>query len=102
MMDDFFRLSAIILTILMVFPMVRALLGPTIIDRIISANVMGTKATVLIIFIGAMYGRLEMFVDIAIAYGMLNFIVSIAAAKLFQRYRSIDPITNESGPEKAS
>ncbi len=95
MMNTFFTYSAIGLSLLLLFPMLRALMGPTVIDRIVGVNVMGTKATVLIIFVGMLYGRVEMFVDIAIAYAMLNFIVSIAAAKLFHRYRSIEPVNND-------
>jgi len=65
--------------------LIRAVKGPTVIDRIVAVNVMGTKTTVLILIMGMMFHRLEMFVDIALGYALLNFITSIAAAKYFQK-----------------
>lgn len=61
--------------------------GPTVFDRIISAAVVGTKGVILIIIIGQIYGRIDMFIDIAIVYAMLNFIVAIALARFFARAR---------------
>ena len=52
-------------------------------------NVIGTKTAVLLVLIGTIYGRVEMFVDIALAYALLNFIVTIAAARYFQHHKNI-------------
>ena len=41
--------------------------GPTVIDRIVAANVIGTKTAVLLIIIGTIYGNVGMFVDFALA-----------------------------------
>ncbi|MEZ4485333.1 MAG: monovalent cation/H+ antiporter complex subunit F [Syntrophotaleaceae bacterium] len=54
--------------------LVRVIGGPTVLDRILGGNVIGTKVTVLLLIIGVLYGQVEMFVDIAIAYALLNFI----------------------------
>ena len=56
---------------------------PGVFDRIIGIGVIGTKATVLLAFTGAMFGRLDAFVDIALTYALLNFIVTLAVAKYF-------------------
>jgi len=56
-----------------------------IFDRIIGVGVVGTKATVLIAMTGFLFDRLDAFVDIAIAYALLNFIVTLAVAKYFTR-----------------
>jgi len=67
----------------------RALIGPTAIDRITSVNVVGTKTTVLLIVIGVVFERVEMFVDIALAYAMLNFLATIAASRYFQHHKEL-------------
>ena len=63
----------------------RGIAGPTLFDRIISVSVIGTKAIILLCLIGLLYDRLDMFVDISLAYALLNFLVSLAAAKYVHR-----------------
>ena len=88
-MDIVFILSGTVLLFLMLMPLYRAIYGPTVIDRILGVNLIGTKTTVMIIIIGTLNGRVEMFVDIAIAYALLNFIASLAAARFFQRHKQL-------------
>ena len=87
-MDLFIQGIAISLLILMFFVLIRVVKGPTVIDRLVAVNVIGTKATVVLVLMGLLFHRVDMFVDIAIAYGLLNFIASISAAKYFQ-HRSV-------------
>jgi multicomponent Na+:H+ antiporter subunit F len=49
-----------------------------------------TKTTVLLLLIGILYESLAMFVDIAIAYALLNFIATLGATKFFLRRRTTD------------
>ena len=67
----------------------RIVTGPTVIDRIVAVNVIGTKSIVLLVMMGVVFNRIEMFVDIAIGYGLLNFIASLAAAKYFKKHNNI-------------
>ena len=68
----------------------RAVRGPTILDRLIGVNAIGSKTTTLLIFIGLLYQRVEMFVDIALAYALLNFIAVLAASRYFQKAKGLD------------
>ncbi len=88
-MDTIFFYAAIILCLIMVLSLYRAVFGPTILDRLIGVNAIGSKTTVLLILIGLLYHRVDMFVDIAIAYAMLNFIAVLAAAKYFQKRKGL-------------
>lgn len=88
-MDLFFKGAAFALLFLIFLITIRVILGPTVIDRLVAVNVIGTKATVLLIILGMMFHRVDMFVDIAIGYGLLNFIASIAAAKFFQHNKTL-------------
>ena len=49
---------------------------------------------------GIIFKRTDMFVDIAIGYGLLNFIASLAAAKYFKKHVRLhvgDEPTQEGG-----
>ncbi len=88
-MDLFFLGSAIFLTLLMLLPLYRAIVGPTVLDRLIGVNAIGSKTTALLIFIGVLYHRVDMFVDISLAYAMLNFIAVLAASRYFQKRKGL-------------
>jgi multicomponent Na+:H+ antiporter subunit F len=84
-MDDFFRATGIVLLFLMVPVFYRMISGPTAIDRIVATNIIGTKTAVLLVVIGTLFGDVAMFVDFALAYALLNFIGSLAAARYFSK-----------------
>ena len=86
-MTQFFDYSGVALLLLMVLLLYRVLSGPTTIDRIVAVNTIGTKTTVMLLFIGLMFNRLEMFVDFALTYALLNFVGSLTLSWYFQRSR---------------
>jgi multicomponent Na+:H+ antiporter subunit F len=63
--------------------LVRAVLGPTVFDRLLAANAIGTVAVLLLAVIGFLTGRPD-FLDLAIVYAMLNIVGTIAVLKFFQ------------------
>jgi multicomponent Na+:H+ antiporter subunit F len=67
----------------MMLAMVRALLGPTVYDRVLAVNAFGTKTVLLIAVIGFLTERPE-FLDLAIVYALINFIGTIAVLKFFE------------------
>ena len=80
-MDTFFLPYTIVLTVIIFLPLYRVVRGPTIFDRMLGAGAVGTKTMVLILAIGFLFDRLDMFVDISLAYAVLNFIGTLAIAK---------------------
>lgn len=88
-MEQVFLAVAIALVLLMFLSLYRVIAGPSILDRILGGNVIGTKTTVLLLIIGLLFDNVGMFVDIAIAYAMLNFIATLGAAKFFLRRKSV-------------
>ena len=88
-MDTFFLAAGLYLSLVMVISLYRAIFGPTVLDRMIGVNAVGSKTTVLLIIIGLLYHRVEMFVDIALAYAMLNFIAVLAASRYFQKRKGL-------------
>ncbi len=71
-------------TIVILIPFYRLYKGPTVFDRLLSIAAVGGKATALILILGLHYGRLDMFVDIAVSYALLNFIGGIMMAEYFR------------------
>lgn len=61
----------------------RALAGPTVFDRMLAGNTIGTLAVLLLAALGFLMGRPE-WLDIGIAYGLLNAISTIAVLKFFR------------------
>jgi len=63
--------------------LVRAVLGPSVFDRLLAANTIGTVAVLLIAVLALFDGRPE-FLDLAIVYGLLNIVGTIAVLKFFR------------------
>lgn len=59
--------------------------GPTVFDRLLGVSGLGTKTTLVLLLVGLVYGRLDMFVDISVAYALLSFVGSLAAARYLER-----------------
>ena len=58
----------------------RIVLGPTTPDRVVAVNVVGTAAVVVIALLGAALDE-PGFLDVALVYALLNFLLSIGLAK---------------------
>ena len=82
--------------ITMALALLRAIVGPTIYDRILAVNVFGTKTVLIIAVLGFLTGRPD-FLDIAIIYALINFIGTIAVLK-FIRYGNL----SQAGPRTAT
>ncbi len=92
-LEHFVRYASLAIILLMVLSMYRAVSGPTTLDRLLGVNAIGSKTVVLIVFIGFVFEREDMFVDIALSYAMLNFISVIAAARYFYKRGVADDCT---------
>lgn len=75
--------TTLALVVCMLMILVRALLGPTVYDRILAVNTFGTVTVMMIAVVGYLMGRPE-FLDIAIAYALINFLGTVAVLKFFE------------------
>jgi multicomponent Na+:H+ antiporter subunit F len=82
-----FVAAALALLASLVLLLTRAVLGPTVFDRLLAANTIGTVAVLLLATIGFLTARPD-FLDLAIVYGLLNIVGTIAVLKFF-RYGSL-------------
>ena len=69
--------------IVLALALTRALLGPTVYDRILAVNMFGTKIVLLIAVLGLVAGRFD-FIDIALIYALINFLSIIAVLRFFE------------------
>jgi len=84
-MSAFLLAITIFIALLTAISMYRVAVGRTIFDRVIAAGLIGTNGFILLALIGFIYGRINMFVDLALAYALLNFVVVIVFGKYFDR-----------------
>lgn len=85
-----FAAAALALLVTLALAITRAIAGPTVFDRVLAANVTGSVAMLLLPVIGFVTQRPE-FLDLAITYGLLNMIGTIAVLKFFRQGNLGDP-----------
>ena len=84
---NMFVVATLGVLITMVFALVRAFLGPTVYDRVLAANMFGTKTVLLIAVAGFLTGRPE-WLDLAILYALMNFTGMIALLR-FSKFATL-------------
>ena len=67
----------------MALALVRAVLGPSVYDRVLAVNMFGSKIVLLHSVVAFLYGRPD-FLDLALAYALINFIGVLAVLKFFR------------------
>lgn len=78
-----FSAAAIAILVTMALALSRALLGPTVYDRILAVNAFGTKSVLMIAVYGFLTARPD-FLDIALVYALINFLGTTAVLKFFE------------------
>ena len=75
-----FGAASLAILVIMGMTLARALMGPSVFDRILAVNLFGTLTVVLIALLGFLIDRPE-FLDISLVYALINFIGTIAVTK---------------------
>jgi multicomponent Na+:H+ antiporter subunit F len=78
-----FSAAALLLLATLALLLVRVVRGPTVFDRLLASNTTGTMAVLLLAVIGFLTGRPD-FLDLALVYGLLNIVGTIAVLKFFR------------------
>jgi len=82
-----FAVAMIGVLVTMTLALARAFMGPTVFDRILAANMFGTKTVLLIAVSGFLTGRPE-WLDLALLYALMNFIGMIALLR-FSKFSNL-------------
>ncbi len=78
--------TSVAILVTMILALIRAMLGPTVFDRVLALNMFGTKTVLLICVIGFLTDRTD-FLDLALLYSLMNFIGMVALLR-FSEYGS--------------
>lgn len=88
-MTTFFVGVAVFIALLVLVNGYRVIVGPTFYDRMVGVGLCGTNTLLLLLLIGYFYERIDMFVDLAITYAMLNFIGVITIGKYLESRKEL-------------
>lgn len=86
--------ACLLFIFLMILKMIRE---KAIYDKMNGLSVINTNVVILILVFGFLDGRPEMYIDIAIAYGILGFVGNIVISRYVQKYHNKEKKTNEGG-----
>ena len=75
--------AIIAILVTMALALARALIGPTVYDRVLAVNMLGTK-TVLLLAVAAFFIGRPDFLDLALTYALINFIGVLAVLEFFR------------------
>lgn len=78
-----FTIATIAVILALTLAVIRAVRGPTVFDRVLAGNAVGTLAILLLIVVGFLTGRPE-WVDIGLTYALLNLVATLAILKYFR------------------
>lgn len=76
--------SAYVIVGLLFLCLVRAILGPSVPDRVAAINLVGTKTAVLMVFIAVATDQLYFF-DVALVYALISYLMTVGMAKYFEK-----------------
>ena len=74
----------------MALALARAIIGPSVYDRVLAVNMLGTKTVLLLAVIAFLLGRPD-FLDLALAYALINFIGVLAVLEFFRSRAAKQP-----------
>ena len=87
-MNSFFLFVVITISALILVYLYRVVRGPSVFDRVLGLNGISTKAIILLVVIGTVFERVDMFVDISTGYALLNLVGALATAKFLEERES--------------
>lgn len=79
----FLLISMIVIGALIMFCLVRAILGPRLADRVVAINMIGTM-TIVEIAILALYMREEYLFDVCLIYALISFLAVVVLTKIYE------------------
>ncbi|MCK4727787.1 MAG: pH regulation protein F [Desulfobacterales bacterium] len=84
-MTQFFMILGVGMCVLVLLCLYRATYGPNVLNRAAGLSAIGTKTLIILLLMGVIYDRVDMFIDISMVYALLNFIGTVVLAKYLER-----------------
>lgn len=89
-MNTFFLIVGMGMCGLVFFCLYRVTYGPNVLNRAAGISAVGTKTLIILLFMGVIYDRVEMFVDISMVYALLNFLGTLVLAKYIKKSGEVE------------
>ena len=89
-----FLAASVAILVTMVLALARALMGPSVYDRVLAVNMLGTKTVLFLAVVAFLYERPD-FLDLALAYALINFIGVLAVLQFFENRKEPNHSTNQ-------
>jgi multicomponent Na+:H+ antiporter subunit F len=83
-MTAFLVASLLIVAVLIAGGLHRVWAGPTVFDRLVAVSLVTVNGIVIIVLLGFVLGRPSLFLDIALAYALLAFLLPLALGRYFE------------------
>lgn len=84
-MTNFFLIIGVGMCVLVLACLYRVTYGPNVLNRAAGISAIGTKTLIILLLMGTIYDRIEMFIDISMVYALLNFIGTLVLAKYLEK-----------------
>lgn len=89
-MNTFFLIVGMGMCGLVFLCLYRVTYGPNVLNRAAGISAVGTKTLIILLFMGVIYDRVEMFVDISMVYALLNFLGTLVLAKYIKKSGEVE------------
>ncbi len=89
-MNIFFLVIGMGMCALVLLCLYRVTFGPNVLNRAAGLSAVGTKTLIILLFMGVIYDRVEMFVDISMVYALLNFLGTLVLAKYIKQSGEVE------------
>ena len=89
-MNSIFLFVGIGMCFLVLLCLYRAVFGPTVLNRAAGISAIGTKTLIILLLMGVIYHRIDMFIDISMVYALLNFIGCLVLAKFLEQTGEVE------------
>lgn len=84
-MSPFLLTFLLVVVALIALGLHRAWAGPTVFDRLVAVALVTVNGVVAIVLLGFLFDRLSFYLDIALAYALLAFVLPIALGRYFEQ-----------------
>ena len=89
-MNIFFLVIGMGMCALVLLCLYRVTFGPNVLNRAAGLSAVGTKTLIILLLMGVIYDRVEMFVDISMVYALLNFLGTLVLAKYIKQSGEVE------------
>ena len=99
--DPFLVGFLLILALLTAVSLYRVMAGPTVFDRLVAVALVAVNGIVLIAVLGFVFARAALFLDIALAFALLAFLLPLALGRYCEHRSDADDLGDEPDPDRA-